>query len=141
MEQNAIPPVPPPPVPPPAPPVAPQPFKASGPQDERMWGMLCHLSSLIGLIGVPGFIGPLVIWLVKREQYGLVNDQGKEALNFQLTILIGILICIPLIFACGIGAILAIVLGIFDLVFTIIAAIKANEGVCYRYPMCIRFIK
>jgi uncharacterized Tic20 family protein len=136
MEQSTMPP----PVPPPAPP-APQPFKASGPQDERMWGMFCHLSVLIGLIGVPGLIGPLVIWLVKREQYGLVNDQGKEALNFQLTMLIGFLVCIPLLFVCGIGAILAVVLGLVDLVFVIIAAIKANEGVCYRYPMCIRFIK
>ena len=136
MEQINIPP----PVPPPAP-SGPQPFKASGPQDERMWGMLCHLSSLIGLIGVPGLIGPLVIWLVKREQYGLVNDQGKEALNFQITLLIGGLICFQLCFVCGVGIVLLVLLGIFALVFTIIAAIKANEGVCYRYQMCIRLIK
>jgi len=133
MEQNTM--------SPPVPPPAPQPFKANGPKDERTWAMFCHLSALIGMIGIPSLVGPLVIWLVKREEYGLVNDQGKEALNFQLTMLIGFLICIPLVFACGVGAILALVLGIVDLVFIIIAALKANEGVCYRYPMCIRFIK
>lgn len=137
MEQSSIPPS----VPPPVPPPGPQPFKASGPKDERMWGMFCHLSSFIGLIGIPGFVGPLVIWLIKREEYGLVNDQGKEALNFQITMLVGFLLCIPLFFLFCIGTVLAIALGIFDLVFTIIAALKANEGVCYRYPMCIRFIK
>ena len=156
MEQNQTPPpppfaappppVPPPPVPPPAPssaaPNAPQPFKASGPKDERLWAMLCHLTVLSGFV-IPfgNIIGPLVIWLIKREEYGLVHDQGKEALNFQLTMLIGYLICIPLFFVCGIGFALMVVLSILDLVFVIMAALKANEGVCYRYPMCIRFIK
>jgi uncharacterized Tic20 family protein len=141
MDQITIPPPVPTSAPPPTPPV-PQPFKASGPKDERMWAMLCHLITLSGLV-IPfgNIIGPLVIWLIKREEYGLVNDQGKEALNFQITMLIGMLICIPLFFLFCIGWVLAILLTIFDLVFTIIAAIKANEGVCYRYPMCIRFIK
>ncbi len=131
----------PPPVPPPAPP-APQPFKASGPQDERMWAMLCHLTTLSGMV-IPfgNIIGPLVIWLIKREVYGLVNDQGKEALNFQITMTLGGLLCIPLFFVCGIGIAVLVLLSLFDIVFTIIAAIKANEGVCYRYPLCIRFIK
>ena len=139
MEENQTPP---PPMPPPAAPTpGPQPFKASGPKDERMWAMLCHLTVLSGFV-IPfgNIIGPLIIWLIKREEYGLVHDQGKEALNFQLTMLIGFLICIPLAFFC-IGGILALVLAVLNLVFVIIAALKANEGVCYRYPMCIRFIK
>ncbi len=146
MEQNQTPPpppfaAPPPPMPPPAAPTpGPQPFKASGPKDERMWAMFCHLSVFIGLVGIPSFIGPLVIWLIKREEYGLVHDQGKEALNFQLTMLIGFLICIPLCFLC-IGYALFMLLLVLNLVFVIIAALKANDGVCYRYPMCIRFIK
>ena len=118
----------------------PPPMKQVGPQDERMWAMFCHLAALICLIGIPGAIGPLVVWLIKREQYGLVNDQGREALNFQLTMLIAFLICIPLLFACGIGVALLVALSIVNLVFIIIAAIKANEGVQYRYPFCIRFI-
>ena len=122
------------------PPLPPMPMKPVGPKDERLWAMFCHLSALIGLIGIPGAVGPLVIWLIKREDYGLVNDQGRESLNFQLTMLIGFLLCIPLIFACGIGVALLVVLSILNLVFIIIATIKANEGVPYRYPLCIRFI-
>ena len=122
------------------PPPPPMPMQPVGPKDERMWGMFCHLSALIGLIGIPGAVGPLVIWLVKREQYGLVNDQGREALNFQLTMLLGFLLCIPLIFACGVGVFLLVVLSLLNLIFIVIATIKANEGVAYRYPICIRFL-
>jgi hypothetical protein len=123
------------------PPLPPMPMKPVGPKDERLWGMGCHLAALSGyLIPFGSIIGPLIIWLVKREEYGLVNDQGRESLNFQLTMLVGFLLCIPLMFACGVGAILAIILAVLDLVFVIIAAIKANEGVPYRYPLCIRFI-
>ena len=70
------------------PPLPPMPLKPVGPKDERLWGMFCHLSALIALIGIPGAVGPLVIWLIKREEYGLVNDQGRESLNFQLTMLL-----------------------------------------------------
>jgi uncharacterized Tic20 family protein len=138
MEQNQTPP----PFVPPVPPAVPEPLKPNGPKDERMWAMFCHLSTLSGLV-IPfgSILGPLIIWLIKREEYGLVHDQGREALNFQLTMLIGYLISIPLIFVCGIGIATLVLLSIFDLVFVIIATIKANEGVCYRYPMCIRFIR
>jgi len=145
MEPDQTPPPfapPPPPMPPSAPSPGPQPLKVHGPKDERMWAMFCHLSTLSGLV-IPfgSVLGPLLIWLIKREEYGLVHDQGREALNFQLTMLIGYLISIPLIFVCGIGIALIVVLSILDLVFVIIATIKANEGVCYRYPMCIRFVR
>ena len=123
------------------PPPAPVPLQPVGPKDERMWGMFCHLAALSGyVIPLGSFIGPLIVWLVKREEYPLVNDQGRESLNFQLTMLIGFLICIPLFFVCGIGVALLLILAVLDLVFVIVATIKANEGVCYRYPVCIRFI-
>ena len=129
MEQNPPPPV-------------PQPMRPVGPKDERMWAMFCHLTALSGyIVPLGSIIGPLIIWLIKREDYALVNDQGKESLNFQLTMLIGFLISIPLVFVFCIGWLLAIVLAVLDLVFVIIATIKANEGVAYRYPMCIRFIR
>ena len=102
------------------------------------WGAV---RALLVLTVITGLAYPLLIWLIKREEYGLVHDQGREALNFQLTMLIGYLISIPLIFVCGIGIALIVVLSILDIVFVIIATIKANEGVCYRYPMCIRFIR
>ena len=59
-------------------------------KDEKMWGMFCHLSALAGYIGIPfgNIIGPLIIWMVKKEQFKFVDDQGKESLNFQITITI-----------------------------------------------------
>jgi len=108
--------------------------------DERMWAMFCHLSALIGFI-IPfgNIIAPLVLWTLKKEEYPLVNDQGKEALNFQISITIYVIASIILIFVV-IGIILLILLGIFSLIVIIIAAIKANEGEKYRYPLAIRFL-
>lgn len=133
----------PPPLPPALPSAPPPPDGASQPPgvpaEARTWGMLCHLSALSGLIGVGfGFVlGPLVCWLVKKDIYAFVDDQGKEALNFQITMLIATLLCI----ASCIGVPLAWVLGIADIVLTIVAALKANDGVAYRYPFSIKFIK
>ena len=109
-------------------------------RDERMWAMFCHLSALIGFI-IPfgNIIAPLVLWTLKKEEYPLVNDQGKEALNFQISMTIYVIASIILIFVV-IGIILLILLGIFSLIVIIIAAIKANEGEKYRYPLTIRFL-
>lgn len=121
--------------------------------EEKQWAMFAHLSALIGAIltGALGggwgcFIGPLIIWLVKKDSMPFVNDQGKEALNFNITVAIAFVILLILsIMTFGIGLILAIplwiIIGITWLVFTIIAAIKASEGVAYRYPICLRLIK
>jgi len=111
-----------------------------GNSDERMWAMLCHLSTFAGYVVPMGnIIGPLVVWLIKKEEYPLVDDQGKEALNFQISITIYVFASIILsLLIIGIFLLIAVV--IFDLVATIIAAIKANEGNYYRYPMTIRFI-
>jgi len=104
-------------------------------KDARMWAMLCHLLAIF-----TGFIAPLIIWLVKKEEDPFIDNQGKEALNFQITVAIAMLVAMLLSFAC-IGVILMPVVGIVDLVFCIIAAVKANSGVAYRYPVSIRFIK
>lgn len=110
-------------------------------RDQNMWAMLCHLSALAGFI-IPfgNIIGPLVIWMIKKDVYPLVDDQGKEALNFQISMTIyyvvaGILILIL------IGIPLLIGLALFSLVVTIIAMVKASDGVAYRYPLSIRLIK
>jgi uncharacterized Tic20 family protein len=104
--------------------------------------MLCHLSALAGYVGIPfgNVIGPLVVWLVKKDQLPFVDDQGKEALNFQISVMIYGLVCVPLAFLL-IGIPLLIALALFHLVATIVAAVKANTGVAFRYPLCIRFIK
>jgi len=110
-------------------------------KDARTWAMLCHLGALAGYIIPFGhIIAPLVIWLIKKDESPLVDDQGKESLNFQISLTIYAVVA-GLLTLVVIGFILLIALGIFDLIVVIIAAIKANEGEKYRYPLCIRFIK
>jgi len=106
-----------------------------------MWATLCHLSALSGFI-VPfgSLIGPLIIWQLKKNEFPIVDDQGKEALNFQITTLIAAIVSGILIFV-AIGIVLLIVVAIASLVLTIIAAIKANNGETYRYPFALRLIK
>ncbi len=109
-------------------------------KDERMWAMLCHLSTFSGfLIPLGNIIGPLVIWAMKKDEYPLVDDQGKEALNFQITVTIAAIISIILIFVL-VGILLISVVILVEVILTIIAAIKANDGVRYRYPFTIRLI-
>lgn len=109
--------------------------------DERTWAMLCHLSTFAGyLVPFGNILGPLVIWLVKREKLPLVDDQGKEALNFQISITIYMIVALILCFVI-IGIPLVFALIIFDLVLTIIATVQANSGVAYRYPLTIRIIR
>jgi uncharacterized protein len=110
-------------------------------KDERTWGMLCHLVALSGFI-VPfgSIIGPLIVWLIKKDEMVFVNDQGKESINFQLTMLIAFIVSAILMFVL-IGFILMPILVIFDIVVIVIASINANDGVKYRYPYAIRFLK
>ena len=109
--------------------------------DENMWAIFCHLGGLFGIIIPPGnIILPLVIYLVHREKYPFVEDQGKEAINFQISMLIYMIASAILIFI-AIGFFILIGLLILDLIVTVMAAIKAGEGVAYRYPISIRFIQ
>ncbi|HEY2837797.1 MAG TPA: DUF4870 domain-containing protein [Pirellulales bacterium] len=109
--------------------------------DERMWAMCCHLASLAKYTAIPlaNILGPLLIWQIKKDQSPLVDDQGKEAVNFQISVTLYVLVGL-LSLCVGIGFIVLPVLGIFDFVFTIIAAVKANQGEMYRYPLTIRFV-
>ena len=110
-------------------------------QDERTWGMLAHLSAFAGFIVPLGFvIGPLVVWLIKRDQSAFVADQGKEALNFNISVLMALAVCGALVFI-FIGILLGVALFIFWLAVTIIAGIKASEGIRYRYPFALRLVK
>jgi hypothetical protein len=114
-------------------------------KDDRLWATLIHLGGVIGGwtagIGLPGgnVLLPLILWLIKREGSTFINDQGKEVLNFQITVTIAALGCFVLTFVC-IGIPMLIALGIYALVVGILGAIKANEGVAYRYPATIRLI-
>lgn len=109
--------------------------------DERQWGMIAHLSALAGFIIPFGNIaGPLIVWMIKKDAMPFVDDQGKESLNFQITVTIAAIVAAVLIVFL-IGFLLLPAVGLAALVFTIIAGIKANEGVAYRYPFTLRLIK
>jgi len=110
-------------------------------KDANTWGMLCHLIAFAGFV-IPfgNIIGPLVIWLIKKDQYEFVDDQGKESLNFQISMTIYFIIS-AILTVILIGIVLLIALAIFDIVVLIIATIKANGGEKYRYPLTIRLIK
>ena len=110
-------------------------------REVRQWAMFCHLSALLG-IWVPfgSLIGPLILWQMKREMDPFVDDQRKEALNFQISVAIASAICL-LLMVVVIGFFLFGLLAIGALVLTIIAGVKANEGQVYRYPFTWRLIK
>jgi len=109
-------------------------------QDDRTWGMLAHLSSLVAAaLGGMSFLGPLIIWLIKKDQSAFVGDQAKEALNFQIACTIAMLVSFALAFVI-VGFFLLPLVAIGNLVFSIIAAVEANKGVAYRYPYTIRLI-
>lgn len=110
--------------------------------EERMYAMLCHIVAFAGfLIPVVGnIVAPLVIWMMKKDSMPLVNDQGKESVNFQISISIYAIISSILSLAV-IGIPLLIAVAIFDIVQLIIAGMAANEGKAYRYPLCLRLVK
>jgi uncharacterized protein len=105
----------------------------------RQWAMLAHLSALFGLIIGLNWLGPLVVYLVKKDEHPFIADQGREALNFNLSVFIYVLVSVVLIFIV-IGFLLLPVIGIAWLVLTIIAGIRANNGEPYRYPLTIKFV-
>lgn len=98
--------------------------------------ILSHLSALLGV----GLILPFVVWLVKRKDPDTVAQHAAEALNFHLSLLLYVICCIPLCLLL-IGIPLLIVIGIGSIVLAIIAAIRASDGIMYRYPLTIRLVK
>ena len=114
----------------------------------RTWNMLCHLSALAGFV-IPfgNVLGPLLVWQIKKNEFPSVVEHGKAALNFQLTVLIvllvGIVAAVLLSFVC-VGFLLfpvIAIIGLAGLVFAVIAGIKANNGEAYRYPWSLTLIK
>jgi uncharacterized Tic20 family protein len=104
-------------------------------QDDKTMGMLAHLLGIF-----LGFIGPLIIWLIKKDQSPFVDDQGKESLNFQIMLMIGYVI--GSVTSClFIGFLILPAVWIFGIIFSIIAALKSKDGIAYRYPVNLRLIK
>ena len=108
----------------------------------RLWTVFCHASALLGVfLHFPGHVlGPLIVWLAKRDDAPELDAHGKESLNFQLSMLLYTLIsgvfCLVLI-----GFVFLAILWVLNAVFVIIASIQASDGKFYRYPMTIRFIQ
>ena len=111
-------------------------------KNDRLWGMLCHLSALVGFLGVPfgNILGPLVVWLIKRNDSTVIDEAGKEALNAQIA---------ATVYCMGAGLLCLILIGfpilfgiiIVDLVFIIQASLKVNNGEKYSYKFIFRLIK
>lgn len=139
------------PQPPTAPPGPPAPLR---PEDERVLATLLHLCGLLWFFGIPGIVGVLLIWLLKREQSAFVDHHGKEALNFQVSLLLygaviaaaaliggvltaclfGVLLLVPAVLA-------GVALLILQLVTAILGAVEANRGGYYQYPLAIRLLR
>jgi len=127
-----------------------QPYFADISADEKQWAMFAHLSALVAIwLGGMGFLGPLIIWVIQKDKMKFVDDQGKEALNFQLTLLgAGIVlgaVAAPLVLLTfGIGLLLVIPLALgllaYGVIMPIVAAMRANAGEAYRYPYTIRVV-
>ncbi|MFA6961067.1 MAG: DUF4870 domain-containing protein [Opitutaceae bacterium] len=115
-----------------SPPALPDPYSGGG---DKALIVLCHLSALIGV----GFILPLIVYLVKKGEPGPAAAHAREVLNFHISLLIYAVCAVPLIFVL-VGIPLLMLIGLASLVLAIVAAIKAGDGILYRYPLCIRFI-
>lgn len=125
----------------PAPIPAPDSGAGTPSSDDRQWGMIAHLSALIGLIVGFMFLGPLIVWLMKKDQSEYVAYHGREALNFQLTwLIIFVVLFVVGLVTCGIGLIVLPIAAVVNIVFVVIAGLKANEGVRYAYPFCLRLV-
>jgi len=110
-------------------------------QEARQWAMFCHFAAFLGMVFPFGnLLGPLIVWQIKKDLDPFVDAQGKEALNFQISVSLAAILCFMLMVVV-IGFPLLVLLGVAALVLTIIAGIKANEGQDYRYPFSWRLVK
>ena len=111
-------------------------------REDKQLLVLTHLSQLLDFVsGVGGFIVPLVIWLIKKDEIVDIDRQGKEILNFRISMFIYILICIPLILLLGLGILGLIVIGFFYLIFPIVNAVRVSNGQEPNYPLTLKIIK
>ena len=108
--------------------------------EERNWAVLCHLSSLLAIITLgAGIVAPTVLWLMKKDESEFIDAQGKEALNFGITVLLAWIVCIPFTFVIIGFAMMGIVIFTW-FIFAIVASLAASRGDNYRYPFALRLI-
>ncbi len=110
-------------------------------QEDRNMGLLCVLLQFLTYFtGFGGLIAPLIVWMMKKDSSAFIDQVGKETVNFQISLIIYGFVCFLLCFV-FIGLILFPLLGLAALILIVIAALKAKDGIVYRYPLCIRLIK
>ncbi len=111
-------------------------------ESERNWAMLCHLSAFAGYIFpfFGGILGPLIVWLSRRTDSEWIDINGKASLNFQLSVLLYSVLCIPLMFLI-VGFFFFFLLMALELICVVIASIRAAQGIEFRYPLTIPFIQ
>jgi len=112
------------------------------PKDEKTNAMVCHLLAYLSFSGIPlgGVLGPLIMWIIKKNDSPFIDECGKEAINFQISMIIYTLICIPFCFIL-VGYPMLFLLLVIDIICIFKAANAANRGILYQYPWTIRFIK
>lgn len=110
-------------------------------REDKQLLVITHLSQLLtALTGFGGLIVPLVIWATQKDKVYQMDEHGKRIINFQLSLIIAAIVCIPLIFLLGLGIIFLIIIGIISLVYPIINAIKTSNGELPTYPLSLNFI-
>ncbi len=112
--------------------------------EEKTWGMMCHLAALANLLGpsLLNIVGPLVPWLIKRQESPWVDAHGKESLNFQLTMsIIAWIGGMAMPFTCGVSVVVTLLAAALSIVMPIIASVRANEGKFMAYPFAFRFFR
>ncbi len=111
-------------------------------EEDRNMAMLCHLAAFATVVGIPlgNIVGPLVVWLIKREQSSFVDWHGKESINFQISVTIYVIISAILILAI-VGFVLLPFTIVFAFIMVIMATLRTNDGIRYQYPLTMRFVK
>ena len=103
-------------------------------RDARNMAMLCHL------LGIVGFFAPLMIWLIEREKHRFVDEHGREAMNYQVSLLIYVAVS-SLLIPVAVGIFLLAAFGITHVILTVVGAVRAGQGKAWRYPIAIPFLR
>jgi uncharacterized protein len=108
-------------------------------KEERNWAVLAHLSGLLAVTFIGGLIPAFVIWLLRRDEDNFASQQAREALNFQVTLFL-LLVVSAILFIVGVGVVLYFVFYVLGLVLSVVGAVRVSEGIAYRYPVNLRLV-
>lgn len=110
--------------------------------EDILWGMGAHLAALCGIFIVPGLVlGPLAVWVFKRQQSDFIEASAREAMNFQITVLAVAFLMVVLSELSSLFMVQAMIVGVIGLGYAIYAAVQTRKGILYKYPFAIRLIK